>query len=352
LHAREPSRFEPGELAVVLSHFDLGVIESVTDFPRGSRRSPKAGIVCHRGKFLLKRRPVARAPIERIRFNHLVQRRLIDAGFPAPKILPTRSKQEWLQVRDHVYELFEFLSGEPYRKSIEETRDAGATLGRFHQLAASMSDLTDAAPRGDFHDAPGIRTGLCNIGSTLSSHDSFTGDEAELQGLVQYLLAAYDRAADVVNQGGYPACPAHLVHADWHPGNLVFRKQAVLGVIDYDAMRISRRMTDIGNGALQFSIVASGDPAAWPAEADEERFVAFLDGYASHVPLTGPDRACIPALMIEALIAECVAPITQTGSVGLWSGFRVMQMAARKAQWLELHADRLLSVLRTPADHA
>jgi homoserine kinase type II len=346
LHAREPSRFDPGELAVVLSHYDLGVIESVTDFPRGSRRSPKAGIVCDRGKFLLKRRPVARAPIERIRFNHLVQRRLIDAGFPAPTIMPTRRKQDWLQVRDHVYELFEFLAGEPYRKSLEETRDAGATLGRFHQLAASMSDLTDAAPRGDFHDAPGVRTGLCNIGSTLSSHDSFTGDEAELHGLVQSLLAAYDRAADRVNDAGYSSWPVHLVHADWHAGNLVFRKQAVLGVIDYDAMRISRRVTDVGNGALQFSIVASGDPAAWPAEADEERFAAFVSGYASQLPLTEAERDAVPSLMIEALIAECVSPITQTGSVGRWSGFRVMQMARRKVAWLEENTERLRSAAR------
>ena len=46
--------FSAGELAVVLSHYDLGVIEAITGYPRGSRRSPKAGIVAQRGKFLLK----------------------------------------------------------------------------------------------------------------------------------------------------------------------------------------------------------------------------------------------------------------------------------------------------------
>ena len=48
--------FTVEELAVVLSHFDIGVIESVTEFPRGSRKAPKLLIVSEQGKFLLKRR--------------------------------------------------------------------------------------------------------------------------------------------------------------------------------------------------------------------------------------------------------------------------------------------------------
>lgn len=49
--ARE--RFSPGELAVVLSHYDLGVIESAKEFARGSRRSPKLLLQTARGRFLL-----------------------------------------------------------------------------------------------------------------------------------------------------------------------------------------------------------------------------------------------------------------------------------------------------------
>ncbi len=42
------------ELAVVLSHFGLGVLESVTEFPKGSRKAPKMLIAGEQGKFLLK----------------------------------------------------------------------------------------------------------------------------------------------------------------------------------------------------------------------------------------------------------------------------------------------------------
>src|SRR5438105_9427146 len=44
------------ELAIVLSHFEIGMIESITEYPRGSRKAPKLLITAEQGKFLLKRR--------------------------------------------------------------------------------------------------------------------------------------------------------------------------------------------------------------------------------------------------------------------------------------------------------
>ena len=99
---------------------------------------------------------------------------------------------------------------------------------------------------------------------------------------------------------------------------------------------------DVANGALQFSIVAAGDPATWPAHLDEELFRSFLSGYESLIPLSEQERSSIPALMIEALTAECVPPITETGSLGRWSGYRVLQMVKRKGGWIAANADRLL----------
>lgn len=350
MSARERATFDAAELAVVLSHYDLGVIESITDFPRGSRRSPKVGIVAQGGKFLLKRRGVDRAHPDRVRFTHRVQRHLASIGFPTAKLIPARNGGfELLHIKDHVYEVFEFIAGHPYRRSMGETRDAGAVLARFH-LGTETFETSErlATPRGDYHDAPGVRTGLYSIGSTLSSHDSFSGDEAELATLVQALLSAYDAAVDAVNAAGYAQWPERIIHSDWHPGNLLFRNDAVVAVIDYDTLRLSRRMIDLANGALQFSIIAQGDPATWPDHLDEERYRAFLAGYQSPAPLTDAERRDIPRLMIEALIAECVPPITETGSMGQWGGFRMLQMIRRKTDWIRANADRLVSVSLEP----
>ncbi len=344
MHHHERATFDTAELAVALSHYDLGVIESITDFPRGSRRSPKAGIVCERGKFLLKRRTMSTARLDRVRFVHRVQNHLIAAGFPVAKLVPSRGGgQTLVQVRDHIYELFEFVAGQSYQHTMAESHDAGVMLARFHQATSNFAvPRALAAPRGDYHDAAGVRTGLGAIGSTLSSHDSFSGDEAELATLIQYLLSQYDRAADAVNAAGLSTWPERIIHSDWHPGNLLFRNQKVVAVVDYDSLCCSRLAVDVANGALQFSIIGGGDPDTWPDHLDEERLAAFLGGYESLISISTNERRCIPWLMSEALIAECVPPITDTGSVGRWAGFRVLQMARRKLTWLESNAARLM----------
>ena len=345
MQQHERATFDTAELAVALSYYDLGVVESITDFPRGSRHSPKVGIVCERGKFLLKRRTVSSARLDRVRFVHRVQTHLIAAGFPVAKLVPSRNEGPTLvQVRDHIYELFEFVAGQTYQYLAAETHDAGVKLARFHQTTGNFAASPKLpTPRGDYHDAAGVRTGLCAIGSTLSSHDSFSGDEAELATLIQFLLGRYDRAADAVNGLGLATWPERIIHSDWHPGNLLFRNQKVVAVVDYDSVSYYRLAVDAANGALQFSIIGGGDPDTWPDHLDEERLAAFLAGYESLVPISNEERRCFPWLMSEALIAECVPPITETGSVGRWAGFRVLQMVRRKLTWLESHGERLMT---------
>lgn len=343
MQPRERATFDAAELAVVLSHYDLGILESVTEFPRGSRKSPKVGVVSDRGKFLLKRRSLARAHPDRVRTAHHVQTLLSAGGFPLPKLISTRSGRDTLVLlREHLYELFAFVSGGPFEQSVEETRDAGAKLARFHEITEPVAALGGLPlPPGDYHDATAIRTGLCAIGSTLSSHDSFTGNENELISLTGFLLEAYDRAAAAASRLGVTTFATRLIHSDWHPGNILFRQRRVVAVVDYDSIRVSRRVIDVANGVLQFSMIAGGDPATWPDHLDEGRYRAFLEGYESLLPLAGDERRCVPHLMTEALITECVPPITETGSVGRWAGFRVLQMARRKLSWLEQNAERL-----------
>ena len=342
--SRGRAKFDTGELGVVLSYYDLGVIESITEFNRGSSRSPKVGIVSDRGKYLLKRRAADRAMPDRVRFAHRVQVHLADAGFPLPKLIPTKDPASTLvQLRDHIYELFEFVAGQPYERTCEEAESAGELLSKFHKATGGF-DVQDKfhSPRGDYHASPAVRTGLLTIEATLSSHESFAGNESELSDLVQTLLLAYDRAAAAANRLGLQSRQELIVHLDWHPGNILFKKHEAIAVIDYDSVRRSKQILDVANGMLQFSMLAGEDPIDWPDDLDTDRYAAFLQGYESVLPLADEERHCLPNLMVEALVAECVPPITRTGSVGRWAGFRVLQMVRRKVNWMMTHADSLV----------
>ena len=160
------------------------------------------------------------------------------------------------------------------------------------------------------------------------------------------LLQAYSQAAEDVESHGMETWPKQIVHADWHPGNMLFRDNRVVAVIDYDAARIQQRVIDVANGALQFSIIGGGDdPKQWPDYIDESRFKRFLRGYDDVNVLSRAELRTIPYLMIEALIAESVIPIAATGSFARMEGIGFLLMVERKVKWLQAHAEQLGKVL-------
>lgn len=347
LSSRDREQFAAEELARVISHYQLGIIEDVLEFNRGSRKSPKLYLSTANGKFLLKRRARGKDSSRRVCLAHRVQQHLAAHGFPVPRLSQAEPDCSTLLTLDEcVYELFEFVAGQDYTGSLNETFEAGRTLGEFHKLLRDFA-VDESAPRSSFHDANAVRTGLNAIPSTISGHESVIGYEMDLHETVNKLYDAYDAAAEAAAKAGVTHSRFdQLVHSDWHPGNLLFADGRVVGVVDFDSIRIAPRATDVANGALQFSIVsAGGAPADWPDYFDETRLKRFLLGYDQECAVTPEEMKALVPLMIEALIAEAVVPIAATGSLGRATGFGFLRMVKRKVRWLQKHATRLTAVL-------
>src|SRR5215212_11279533 len=163
------------ELAVVLSHFDIGVIDSVVEFPRGSRKAPKLLIVSEQGKFLLKRRARGRDDPFKVAFAHALQLFLASKQFPLPHLIGTRKENNsMLQWRGGVYELFEYIPGQPYPQTLEATFDSGRVLSLYHKLLQDFKSEWQPTG-GSYHLAPSVEHGLKAIPATLHKTDSETG---------------------------------------------------------------------------------------------------------------------------------------------------------------------------------
>jgi homoserine kinase type II len=164
----------------------------------------------------------------------------------------------------------------------------------------------------------------------------------EINPLLTFLLESYRHAADMVDRQGIETWPRQIVHADWHPGNMLFRENRVVAVIDYDSARLLPRIIDTANGCLQFSIIGGDeDVANWPDYLDESRFKRFLRGYDEVMLVSQGEIQVIPWLMIEALIAEAVFPIAATGSFVKIDGLAFLQMVQRKVYWMQRNAEKL-----------
>src|SRR5215213_6585479 len=266
--------FSAEELAIVLSHFDIGIIEALAEYPRGSRKAPKLLINTDQGKFLLKRRARGKDDPFKVAFAHALQLYLAGKQFPLPHLIGTkRDNNSMLQWRNGVYELFEYIPGQSYPQTLEATFDSGRILSLYHKLLQDFKSEWQPTG-GSYHKAPAVEQGLRIIPNALK------GADTDAAPLLNFLLDSYRHAGQTADSLGLDTWPKQIVHADWHPGNMLFRDNHVVAVIDYDSARPLPRVIDAANGALQFSILGGDeDVARWPEYLDESRFKRFLRGY-------------------------------------------------------------------------
>lgn len=342
--------FAADELAIVLSHYDLGILDTIQEYPRGSRKAPKLVVRSENGLYLLKRRAQGKDDAYKVAFCHGIQLHLSARQFPLPHLIGTRGdNNSMLKLGEHIYELFEYIKGTPYDQSLEATQDSGKILGLMHKLLKDY-DLKYDPPAGSYYKSMSVYNALKMLPTTLAKRSANHGPAyaQKVNKINRFLSAAYEYAVEQVQQAGLEQWPKQIVHSDWHPGNMLFRGNRVVAVIDYDAARIHQRIIDAANGALQFSIIGGGeDPRTWPDYIDESRFKRFLRGYDS-VPdnvLSRAELKVVPWLMIQALIAEAVIPIAATGLFARMDGGIFLEMVQKKVVWMQDHAEQLIKAV-------
>ncbi len=334
---------------MVLSHYDIGVIESLKSFPRGSRRSPKIKIRSRRGEFLLKRRASGQDDPYRVAFAHDLQLHLAQQAYPVAGLVGTRDENNsMLQFNNRTYEMFQYVHGTRYDKTQAQAAVVGAMLGHFHRLMHDFKSRYDP-PVGGFHATPELDAKMALLGPAISNAEP-GHDAKELAHTIDFLRVAYYDAARRVTELGFESWPRNIVHGDWHPGNLLFHEGEIAAVLDFDSARIEPRIVDLANAALQFSMAVgeSDEPDDWPESLDARLMRALVRGYdqATDQPLTDAERSALPWLIVEDLIVESVVPIAATGSFARLPGSSFLRMVERKVKWLRPRAASLSTALK------
>ncbi len=335
---RGGAHFAGEELEHVLAQYELGRIHQTHTLTTGNRRSPKKILVTDQGTFLLKRRARGKDDVYHVSFAHSVQTFLAQRGFPVAALATTRDNATVLRLDGHTYELFRFMPGSRFDGSTEGARDAGRQLARMHELFGSFACGWQPMKR-TYHDSFTVRSNLRTIGSERGPHEPGRGWAQIASELQHYYCDASRR----VNEMGFDAWPHQIVHGDWHPGNMLFSAGKVTCVLDFDSTKMAPVMTDLANGALQFSIVGgTPNPSQWPDHLDRLRLRAFVQGYNEHRPFEQVPLKATPDLMIEILIAEAATPVAATGSFEHLCGLDFLKMIVRKCRWIDDNRTSLL----------
>ena len=335
------AHFTSQELALVLSHYDIGIIQQIKPLQAGNRRAPKQIIVSDTGRYLLKRRARGKDDRNRVAMAHKIQQHLKDAKFPVSKLIPTKDANNTsLELDNHLYELFEFVNGMRFDGRGELVVDAGCVLAKFHSFLKNFK-YSPMPPRGSFHDSRAVRGYLKKIGSEKNGDTN-----KNLRKTAESLMVLYNNSSVNVNQLGFDSWSEQIIHGDWHPGNMLFSSGKVVAVLDFDSLKVSSTLIDLANGALQFSIVAGRpSPADWPDYLDQAKLVHFIYGYCEVNRLNENELKTLPDLMLETLIAEAVLPIAATGFFENFSGDDFLNMILRKCLWIDRNRDTLAEAI-------
>ncbi|MFN7021659.1 MAG: phosphotransferase enzyme family protein [Phycisphaerales bacterium] len=369
------AKITAGELVLVCSRYDLGAIRSLRRFRGGSRQSPKVLIESDRGWFLLKRRgekapSVADGP-DRADLAHRVQFFLGQRGYPIAGLVRTRGIADregvsLLELNGSAYEMFRFVRGVRFDRSPAQAREAGARLSELHALfvefaAGRLPAPATSTPSLSYHNHPAAERTILELPARLASPPTASTPlpKTHARPFCERLAAAYRLAAERAERLGVSQRSSHLIHGDWHPGNLLYSTEEprkIVAVLDFDSLRSGPAILDVANGAFQFAVSRrtgtddSDSPAGLPPSRspalslNPDRFSGFLAGYR-----LGPeDPPVVPWLVIQAMIIETVAPIAATGRFGKLPALPALAMAARAAEWAAAESDRLVSLAGRP----
>jgi len=338
------------DLAIVLSRYDIGAVDRISDYKRGSRRSPKMHIVSSMGEFLLKRRAVGHDEHSRVVFAHTVQATLAEHRFPVAGLVSTTEGTTLVQHEGRIYELFRFITGKRFDKSNPAASEAGRVLAHFHSILLS-NKKEPVVGNGTFHHSQQIPEVLDSISQVLTSYEEASALEG-IDDTVEYIRGQYENSAKKVQNLEWNSLGSQLVHGDWHPGNMLYADNEIIAVIDFDSLRFQPRITDVANGALQFSMrMGTAEKVeSWGEGFRGHTIQSFVQAYDqfSQIPLFASERAMIPDLMVEALVVESVIPIWKTGTFGSVTGSTFLKLVEKKLRWLEPRMQRVIDVIHPP----
>lgn len=292
------------ELVAVLRHYAIGDLIDAHPIEKGFVND-SWDVSTSLGRFFLKRRHAVKRWPDIIRAQHDLMRWLRLTGFPAPAVHFTTAGDSILDLNGEIYEIQEYIAGEPCDFSNPSHLDEAArTLSRYHR---AVEGLELAALRGyDELYSPALARNL--LGSLvkawrLEDDDGLLSQARVLNTYLQQLTARFSV---------HRPLPHLVIHGDYYADNLLFDGNRIVGVVDYDKSRWQPRVVEVAEAVIFF---ASPDPGhfehlVYPGFLEWGPLERFLHLYtresalAKHEICALPDFVC--CIWVQMSLANLV----------------------------------------------
>jgi len=255
---------EPGqtahynEIAEVLTHYDLGELLQFSQNTMGYNntnfgiQTEKMG---ERKDYFFRRYKADILPDEII-FEHAVIQHLLEQDLcQVAGLHKTLTGDTFFTSRspdssrpDVYYAVFDYLEGDARytwidpQLSLEEVEGTAQVLAKFHAAVADFSPPGQRVEAKILDLLPEISMNLQRV----KKESKGTPFDAVLADNLDFLQGQCERLQVHCAGLDWSPAPQIVIHCDYHPGNLLFSGQEVVGLFDFDWSKIDLRCFDVG----------------------------------------------------------------------------------------------------------
>lgn len=318
----------PDQVQAVLAEYGLEPL-AMPEHPDALGRSGSLVVQTTLGKAILKRYKSS-VELPAVIHEHSILTYLAQIDFPAPRLLSAQTGETFVHAHGANYALFEFIQGAtryPHNfllpaHSRQLVSTAGETLAILHQ------DLQGFVPRGQNPNGfKSLSAGRWRnrawftdkLAHCIAEAPQLSAKDAKARDVHTMLLQRADWITDTLCQldGSLEAAapPRLIIHGDYRPSNLLFRRDAPTAVLDFELARLDWRTTDLARAGKAFAYKRT-------VGLHFDRIKCFLDAYQARYPIATDELQLIPPvwqfLLIRRLIVcwynYCDAPTKQRES--------------------------------------
>ena len=249
---------------------------------------------------------------EEIEFEHSIIQHLIERQFRLiAGVIPTTDGKTFVKRLEGdgakklkiFYAIFDFLPGDDKYSWINpqcidvEIENAAAVLAQFHNTVA------DLVPTGKRNE-PRIPELLPEI-ATFVSHCSRNPGKTIFNSYFQEHLSLIQdnitKTREALGSIGKSLLPQQIIHSDYHPGNLKFEGNKIVGLFDFDWSKLDFRCFDVALAITYFF-------SSWVDQDDGKLHLdntgVFIDIYQNTLkdksgigPMNTAELACLPHMI-------------------------------------------------------
>jgi Ser/Thr protein kinase RdoA (MazF antagonist) len=210
---------------------------------------------------------------------------LSEHGFPVRPWLRSLDGHGTTRIGDDQWQVARFAESRPFVPGdAADVTSAAACLDHLHQL----TDLVPAdSPRAPIQDA---EPWLCATEADMAELADTVHQvaPADAGGYVATYRDIWTRAQAELSGQDYLALPRRITHGEYVSSNVLYGQDGVLAVIDWDAVQVRPRVSDVARGALFFARRARGG-----IEVFDELVPVFLRRATESAPLSDAEFAAL-----------------------------------------------------------